>query len=95
MCAHIVVYLKKARVMTYTVAHITRARAQTHNKLIQNNAYTGLCACAITVYGLVGSCLTAVHGVTLLFDTIALLLSLCVSRLKNLQYLTVLLLLLQ
>ena len=48
-----------------------------------------------TVYGLVGSCLTAVHGVTLLFATIALLLSLCVSRLKNLKYLTMLLLLLQ
>ena len=48
-----------------------------------------------TVYGLVGTCLTAVHGVTLLFATIALLLSLCVSRLKNLKYLTMLLVLLQ
>ena len=44
---------------------------------------------------MVGTCLTAVHGVAVLFATIAILLSLCVSRLKNLQYLTMLLLLLQ
>ena len=31
----------------------------------------------------VGTCLTAVHGVAVLFAIIAILLSMCVSRLKN------------
>ena len=43
----------------------------------------------------VGKCLTAVYGVTVPSATIALLLSLCVSRLKNLKYLTMLSVLLQ